>query len=45
MKGWFRAYFADILILGSIFRHLLKKSIKFLWLDLILALKLVIFGK
>jgi hypothetical protein len=43
-KGCISASFALSLVLGSILRHLLRKSIKLLLLDLILAFKLVILG-
>lgn len=44
MKGWESAYLALRRALGSIFKHLLRKSIKCLLFDLILDLRLVIFG-
>lgn len=45
MKGWFRASLVVILALGSIFRHLLRKSMKFLLSDWILLWRLVNFGR
>ena len=44
INGWFKAYLAENLALGSIFKHLLKKSKKFLLLDCTLLCKFVNFG-
>lgn len=44
MKGCRSASRAERRALGSILRHLLRKSMKFLLLDFILALRLVILG-
>ena len=45
MKGWLRASLAEILVLGSIFKHLLRKSMKFLLSVWILLCMFVSFGK
>lgn len=45
INGWLRASLAEKRALGSNFRHLLKKSRKFLLSELILLFKLVNFGR
>jgi len=44
INGCYNPYLAEILMLGSIFKHLLKKSRKFLLLHFILDFRFVIFG-
>lgn len=44
INGWFKAYLADSLWLGSILRHLLRKSKNILLSDPTLDFRLVDFG-